>query len=485
MRKCLLLPLLAWLLLAFAPAAPAAFSDVPASHWARPFIDAMVRRGFVSGYPDGTFKPNQAVTRAEFAAMISGALNLAALSTVPGRAGTPPFTDSAGHWARDAIAQAWRTGFLSGYPDGSFRPDSGILRMEAYNALAGGLGLPAAPDTLLSRFTDQASVPAWARAGLARALQARLPGTGSGTVAELRPAVAITRAEAMVAIFQSRSHDGREIKLRSRQLQGSCSSDAVCASGQLCTPVSASGSHGFCAVPTRTPCSGCTLPVLMYHDVVERNAAGDEVSRAQLAAHLDWLEANHYRTLSLEQALRYMLTGVNPMPGFKPVLLTFDDGYIGNFTIAFPLLRDRGMRAVYFVHTAFVGVLTGKDHLDWNEIATVEASGLITVHSHTRNHPVNPDLNALNFAQVELELRGALDDHLARGRSLPLELAYPRGSHDDEVRQIAGWFHRSAFRVASAPALLGADPLAIPRIGINSQTTTSVLQSLLSRPAIL
>ena len=462
----------------------AEFSDVPSTHWARPYIDGMVRRGYVSGYPDGTFKPSNAVTRAEYASMINGAYNLAGLATMPGRSTTAPFSDISNHWAKSAIDQAYRTGFLSGYSDNTFRPNSSILRMEAMVSLVGGLALPSAADTVLSRFSDQASLPTWARPSMAAALRARLLAAGSATVAELRPTAPITRAEAMVAIFQGRGNYGGEVALRSRNLQGTCSTDAVCANGQLCNAVAGSGTHKFCTLPARASCPGCSLPVLMYHDVVETNATGDEVTRAQLTAQLDWFNANGYKTLSLEESIRYMLSGVNPYPGKKPLLLTFDDGYIGNYDIAFPLLRDRSMKAVYFIHTAYVGVVTSKDHLDWNEIRNVEASGLISVHSHTRTHPVNPDLSALTFAQVEVELRGALEDHLVKGRTAPLEVAYPRGSYDDEVKQIAVWYHRSGFRVASAAALLTADPLAIPRIGINSATTLSVLQDLLARAPI-
>lgn len=460
------------------------FSDLPRSHWARPFVDGLTRQSILSGYPDGTFRPSASVTRAEFAAMLGAGLNLNALSTLADRNGNPPFTDINGHWARESIILAWRKGFLSGYADNTFRPAAFITRVEAYASIAGGLALPAAPDSLLGRYTDQAQVAAWARPTLARAVQARLPATGSGSVAELRPSAPLTRAEAAAALYQARVHDRREIHLHSSALQGSCTTDAVCALGQVCNAVAGSGSHRFCTVPTRASCAGCTLPILMYHDVVEANPRGDEVSRAQFDAQLRWLTANNYQSLSVNEALRYLATGVNPYPGKKPVLITFDDGYIGNYTIAFPLLRTLRHRAVFFVHTDFVGVVTSKDHLDWNEIREVEQSGVVEVHSHTETHPVNPPLNQLGFSRIDQELRGAMRDFLNNGKPGPLTIAYPLGSYNDTVKQVAGWYHRAGFRVASAPARLTADPLALPRIGINAGTTISQFAQLLQRAPV-
>lgn len=460
------------------------FSDLPRNHWARPFVDGLVRQSILSGYSDGTFRPNTSVTRAEFAAMLSAGLNLNALSTLADRNGNPPFTDINGHWARESIILAWRKGFLSGYADNTFRPAAFITRVEAYASIAGGLALPAAPDSILGRYTDQAQVAAWARPTVARAVQARLPATGSGSVAELRPSAQLTRAEAAAALYQARVHDRREIHLHSSALQGSCSNDAVCALGQVCNTVAGSGTHRYCVVPTRASCAGCNLPILMYHDVVETNPRGDEVSRAQFDAQLRWLTANNYQSLSVNEALRYLATGVNPYPGKKPVLITFDDGYIGNYTIAFPLLRSLRHRAVFFVHTDFVGVVTSKDHLDWNEIREVEQSGVVEVHSHTETHPVNPPLNQLSFSRIDQELRGAMRDFLNNGKPGPLTIAYPLGSYNDTVKQVAGWYHRAGFRVASAPARLTADPLALPRIGINSSTTISQFAQLLQRAPI-
>ena len=103
-----------------------AFIDTP-SKWYNNAINAVVARGIMRGYSDGTFKPNAPITRAEFAQMIS------AIDAKP--FGTAPFADVKGHWAELAIGKEYAAGRISGYPNGTFRPDAPITRAEAAHIL--------------------------------------------------------------------------------------------------------------------------------------------------------------------------------------------------------------------------------------------------------------------------------------------------------------------------------------------------------------
>mgnify|MGYP001262226510 CR=1 FL=1 len=291
----------------------------------------------------------------------------------------------------------------------------------------------------------------------------------------------MSRAETVAALHQARQQDGAELLLRSPALQGSCGSDGQCAVGQLCEASPRTSSARFCQAPVRSSCSGCSLPVLMYHEVVASAPSGDQVSREQFAEHLDWLRANGYRSLRLDQAVRYLLTGRSPYRGSKLVLLTFDDAYAGNFSRAFPELRDRQMHAVFFAHTG-VNRAVSERHMTWEQLRAVQASGWVEVHSHTRSHPSG--LGNLSAERIDAEYRGALEDFRRQGLGHSMEIAYPEGSYSALSKQIAARYHRSGFRVASAPALLTADPLAIPRIGINATTTTAVLSGLLARAPV-
>ena len=98
------------------------FTDTE-SAWYNKAINAVVARGIMKGYPDGRFKPNAPITRAEFTQMIS---------TIDNKPyGEAVFTDVAGHWAERAIGSEYQAKRITGYPDGSFRPNANITRAEA------------------------------------------------------------------------------------------------------------------------------------------------------------------------------------------------------------------------------------------------------------------------------------------------------------------------------------------------------------------
>lgn len=101
------------------------FSDVSSSDWFNNAVSTMANAGILTGYPDGTFKPNAPITRAEFAA-------IAARFSDVSYNGSCSFTDVAKtHWAADEIALAEHLGWITGYPDDTFRPGRNITRAEA------------------------------------------------------------------------------------------------------------------------------------------------------------------------------------------------------------------------------------------------------------------------------------------------------------------------------------------------------------------
>ena len=103
------------------------FSDV-SDDWYSKAINYVVGKGLISGYPNGTFKPNESITRAEFAQMISGYIKNE-------KAGSSDFKDVKDHWAKDAIDKLNGNKNVTGYPDGSFKPNAKITRAEAVTIL--------------------------------------------------------------------------------------------------------------------------------------------------------------------------------------------------------------------------------------------------------------------------------------------------------------------------------------------------------------
>lgn len=102
----------------------AAFDDV-AKHWAESDINAAADNGIVNGYADGSFRPDESITRAEFAKIIAKMLGGASQND------KAEFIDTAGHWAEAYIAVLAEKGVITGYEDNTFRPDEAITRAEA------------------------------------------------------------------------------------------------------------------------------------------------------------------------------------------------------------------------------------------------------------------------------------------------------------------------------------------------------------------
>jgi len=100
------------------------FSDVKAGSWYNNAISTCAKAGLLTGYPDGTFKPNQSITRAEFAAIAARFLS----DEVTGE-NVGDFTDTANHWAAKEIRRAAEAGWVNG-DNGRFRPDDYISRAE-------------------------------------------------------------------------------------------------------------------------------------------------------------------------------------------------------------------------------------------------------------------------------------------------------------------------------------------------------------------
>ncbi|HEU4963602.1 MAG TPA: cadherin-like beta sandwich domain-containing protein [Bacilli bacterium] len=100
------------------------FHDLAQSHWAYDAIANVYAQGIMIGDPNGNFRPEAVVTRAEMAQVIAN------LKQLPAVEGTSAFTDIADHWAEPVITQAEQSGLLNGYPDGTYRPNRAITRTE-------------------------------------------------------------------------------------------------------------------------------------------------------------------------------------------------------------------------------------------------------------------------------------------------------------------------------------------------------------------
>ncbi len=164
------------------------FTDT-ATHWASGAINKLVGLGAVTGYADGTFKPDKTISRAEFAVMLAKALKLA-----PGE--SKVFGDTASHWAKDAIASVAEAGLVSGFSGGRFGPDDPITREQMAVMISNAARLKGTGTKLA--FADSAQISSWASDAVNIAVQGGLmTGYQDHT---FRPQALSTRAEAVTVI---------------------------------------------------------------------------------------------------------------------------------------------------------------------------------------------------------------------------------------------------------------------------------------------
>lgn len=153
-KKLLPLALTAAMIMPSVPAM-AAPSDI-AGHWAESVITQWQSKGLIQGYEDGTFKPGNTITRAEFVTLMNNAKGFWSEGSIN-------FSDvKNGSWFYSAVARAVAAGYVKGYSDGSFKPGNTITRAEAAVMIANAARL-SANEAGAYRFTDVGSIPAWAR----------------------------------------------------------------------------------------------------------------------------------------------------------------------------------------------------------------------------------------------------------------------------------------------------------------------------------
>ncbi|HIK04152.1 MAG TPA: S-layer homology domain-containing protein [Trichormus sp. M33_DOE_039] len=175
------------------------FSDVSSNYWAARFIQELSQRGVIAGFPDGSFRPEEPVTRAQFAAMVNKAFQKAPERQSIGFVDVP-----SNYWAYNAIQQAYTIGFLSGYPGNSFRPNENIPRQQVLVSLANGLEY--APggnvESTLQYFNDSSNIANYARSPIAAATEKQIV-VNYPNVRFLNPTATATRAQVAAFIYQA------------------------------------------------------------------------------------------------------------------------------------------------------------------------------------------------------------------------------------------------------------------------------------------
>jgi peptidoglycan/xylan/chitin deacetylase (PgdA/CDA1 family) len=205
--------------------------------------------------------------------------------------------------------------------------------------------------------------------------------------------------------------------------------------------------------------------VLMYHRVLDE--PGDDVkpgmyvTRAAFERHLAYLSSRH-EVIGLAELGEWM-AGRRSFARI-PCVITFDDGWLDNFTNAFPLLRRYGLTATVFLITEQLG---SQDMLTWDQAREMEAEG-IDFGSHTATHPV---LTTLADAAVRDELSRSRD-RLHRELRRPSQwFCYPKGAFSDGVLEVARELYAGAVSTIRGAVRHDDDRFRLPRVGIHDDVT--------------
>lgn len=176
------------------PCSAVAFTDT-VTHWAKDQIRQAVVKCIVTGYSDQTFRPEKPITREEFAVMLVRALSLDS----KGKQLTFKDNSKISNWAYAEVKTAVNAGIITGYADGTFRPQDRINRAEVTAMAVRALQLEHKP-VVRTSFADDASIPAWAKEYVKAASDKKIVEGRSGN--NFAPLAQTTRAEAAVIMLR-------------------------------------------------------------------------------------------------------------------------------------------------------------------------------------------------------------------------------------------------------------------------------------------
>jgi len=221
------------------------------------------------------------------------------------------------------------------------------------------------------------------------------------------------------------------------------------------------------------------VPILLYHHIstdFDSSNAISIISPKDFRLHMTAIKAQ-FTPVSLREYVDFVncTDGSKTMPS-NPIIVTFDDGYLSNYEVAYPILKELEIPATIFIVTDTVGAKGGEGkvnytHFTWDQAREMINSGLIEIQSHTNDHV---KLATLTRDAVNFELRKSkylIEKNLGTTCDM---IAYPYGSYSDSVIEAS---HKAGYK---AQCLVGDDATVIdyevniPRDGVEHMTRITV-----------
>lgn len=200
------------------------------------------------------------------------------------------------------------------------------------------------------------------------------------------------------------------------------------------------------------------VPILNYHKVDVLNHALS-VSSQEFEEQMEYLYKNQYKTITPDQLLSYLKYG-KELPD-KPIMITFDDGYLDNYTNAYPIMKKYGFTATIFIVTNLVG--HDPRFMTWDQVREMQENGTV-FGSHTVNHK---SLTSLTKEQIITEITESRDEMTSQLGKRPKYFAYPTGTYNPDIEDMvrsAGY--KAAFTINYGQVGADSDLYALERIPI-------------------
>lgn len=211
---------------------------------------------------------------------------------------------------------------------------------------------------------------------------------------------------------------------------------------------------------------GKAIPTLMYHEVGDALWGISDlfVSPDNMRQQLQYLQEGGFDPIFFSD-LTHLADYDNP------VMLTFDDGYIGNYTELFPLLQEFNMKATIFV---IPDLLDTPNYMTREQVREMADSGLVSIQSHTMSHP---ELATISQQEQDYELsQSQLEITRITGR-IPYVLCYPSGSHNDTTVALGQQYYQFGLKMNGGLWITDQDYFEIDRFYVSRTTTIGSFSS--------
>jgi len=230
-----------------------------------------------------------------------------------------------------------------------------------------------------------------------------------------------------------------------------------------------------------TTFAATNIPILCYHNLNPTKAGSMNMTPQKFESQIKWLVDNGFTIIPLKQAVEYLQGRRDSLPN-KSVVVTADDGWKSVYTYMYPIIKKYHIPVTLFIYPQTIS--NGKNAMTWEELKTLQKTGLFDIQSHTYSHPnfkhAKKSMSATNYEKyVSTELaksKSILEDKTGNKISY---LAWPFGIYNNDLENAASKAgYVMAFTIDAIPANRSFRAEAEPRYMIVDGLSVKTFQAI-------